>query len=228
VWLSEAPVDWSLEKYEAGKCLRALDQWVIDLLGVSVTLQTLHMDLHEACQSRIIVAKDKAKKTKKKKTENIANVAEAIAKGVEPRIKAKNFPEDFVEGSLDMDVHISRELVKSIQIEHLLDRFDVTFQGQGGTTILDETYVKAVGEGVVRAVLWGRSSFSLSSDRKVMEAAVTDFIGWIADIQKEVGQAIMDSALGTGYEDQLRREVFARLGIHRAVGNKILPSRILI
>ena len=70
----------------------------------------MYSDLHKVCRSRVIVAKDKVKKTKKKKTENIGNVADAISKAIMPKLKSMEFPEDFVgDADLDIDIHISHE-----------------------------------------------------------------------------------------------------------------------
>jgi hypothetical protein len=59
-----------------------------------------------------------------------------------------------------------------------------------------------------------------------MDKAVTDFLAWVSHIEEEIGVAIRDSALGTGYEDALKREVYKRLGIHPLSAVNVLPAQI--
>jgi hypothetical protein len=119
------------------------------------------------CQSRIAVADDKKRKTKKQHSDSIGNVADSIVQA-------------------------------------------------------------PVAEAIVRALLWGRSQFSVSTDRKAMDQAVSKFLAWVSQIEKEIETAITESALGTGYEDVLKQEVYNRLGIHRLSGAKILPAQITL
>ncbi len=214
VWSNESPVDWSQEKFKVGKHLEALDKWVLQTSGSKVTTAVLYNDLHEACLARVGLAKDKVKKTNKKKTDNIGNVAESISSAIIPKVKSKNFPEDFIDGELDIDFHISRELLKRIQLAPLLDEVELRFTGENGKTLIDTSYPQAQAESIVRAVLWGRSSFQLSTNRKAMQNGLTEFLRWVKDLNVEINQAIADSALGTGYEAQLRVEVLRQLGIH--------------
>ena len=95
-------------------------------------------------------------------------MADAIAKAIAHRVKARSFPEDFIDGSPDIDFHVTRELVKAIEVAHFLDQVDVTFLGDGGKTISEGTYPLPIADAIVRAVLWGRSFFRLSSDRDAM------------------------------------------------------------
>jgi hypothetical protein len=176
--------------------------------------------------ARVGLAKDKVKKTKKSKTENIGNVADSIAAAIAPRVKSKSFPEQFIEGPLDVDFAVSRELIRSIQHAPLMGQWDVIFLGEGRKKVLEETYAQDQAETIMRAVCWGRSSFQFSSDRDVMHSALTAFLAWATEIQGAIEQAIADSALGTGYEVQLRQEVFRRLGIHEAAVLPLLPRTI--
>lgn len=226
VWLKESPVDWSQGKAMVGKHLEALDEWMLQTIGSKVTTTVLYKDLHEACLARVGLAKDKVKKVNKKKTDNIGNVAESIAATILPKMKSKNFPEDFIDGELDMDFQISRELVKAIQLAPLLDQMDLLFLGDNEKVITEVSHPQAQAESIARAVLWGRSSFQLSSHRNAMQKGLTEFLRWVKSLDKEINQAIADSALGTGYEIQLRVEVLRRLGIH-PVGMEVnLPATI--
>ena len=83
-----------------------------------------------------------------------------------------------------------------------------------------------VAEAIVRAILLGRSTFSVSTDRKAMDVAVNDFLDWVSQTEKNIEAAITDSAFGTGYEEALKREVYLRLGIHPLISAALLPARI--
>ena len=81
VWAKESPIDWSAPGAHPGPNLRALDQWIIDVSARKVKLDVVYADINEVCRSRIAVANDKDKKTKKKHTDNIGNVAEFDRQG---------------------------------------------------------------------------------------------------------------------------------------------------
>lgn len=228
VWADETPVDWSKDKVTVGKKLQALDQWFIELVGTSVNVERLYQDLHEACLARVGLAKDKVKKVNKKKTDNIGNVADNISAVVGSRIKSKSFPENFIDGELDINFDVSRELVRGIQISPLLGELDLMFTGENGKKVVDVTYPQAQAEAIVRAVLWGRSSFQLTSNSRAMDKALNEFLVWASDIDNTISRAIADSALGTGYEDVLRLEVFKRLGLHPAALERNLPTSITL
>jgi hypothetical protein len=226
VWEKENPVDWSQDSYAVGKKQAALDQWIIERVTDKVTTERLYSDLHEACLARVGLAKDKLKKVNKRKTDNIGNVADSIAAVIAPRVKSKSFPEQFIDGPLDVDFTVSRELIRSVQHAPLMGQWDVIFLGEGRKKILEETYAQEQAETIMRAVCWGRSTFQFSSDRDVMHSALTAFLAWATEIEQAIEQAIADSALGTGYEVQLRSEVMRRLGIHEAAALPVLPRTI--
>lgn len=229
VWKSESPLEWSVEGTSPGNALQELDDWLLKKCQCDVSVNTLYADLHTVCLSRILVAKDRVKKTKKRKVDSIVSVAESIAKTVEPRIQARNFPEDFANGAnLDIDFTFERRSISRITISQFLDRHEIAVIAKTGQTIYEANFVQPVAEAIVRSLLWGRSIFSVSSDREAMDAAVSRFIAWSTDIEREIIRLIMESALGTGYEDALKAEVFARLRIHPMAGAKQLPTEITL
>ncbi|MGI0133413.1 MAG: hypothetical protein ACREBW_00430, partial [Candidatus Micrarchaeaceae archaeon] len=99
VWNDSAPVDWSDESALPGKALKKLDEWLLKKSKRNVSVDTLYNDLKAVCFSRVSIAKDKAKKVKKRKADSIGSVAESIAKAVAPKLEARNFPEDFANGA---------------------------------------------------------------------------------------------------------------------------------
>lgn len=227
VWKHERPIGWSMGVAGPGPRLQALDQWVLDAAGRKVPLKTMYRDVGEACRSRVAIAKDRARRTKKKRTENIGNVAESVVSDVLPKSKLKNFPDDFVRGaSLDISFDVDRTSLKRIHISRLLDHWDLTLISESGTKIYEGSHPSSIAEAIVRALMWGRSVFAVGSDRPSMEQAVTRFLDWVSGIEREIDAAIANSALGTGYEDALKKEIYARLGIHPLSAAKTLPSEI--
>ena len=197
------------------------------MAGCNVELQTVYSDMNDVCQSRIFVANDKTKKTKKKHTDNIASVAESIVKAIMPKIQLRNFPDDFM-GETVADIRFSflRGSVTQINITQLFDQYDIEVITGKNTTAYEGAFARPVAEAIVRSILWGRTEFSVSSDPIAMGAAVRQFVAWVSQIDRAIAIAISESSLGTGYEDTLRRDVFQRLGIHPLSGAKELPSQV--
>jgi hypothetical protein len=228
VWAKENPLDWSIPGSRPGSNLRALDQWIIDITGRNLKLDVVYDDIYDVCQARIAVANDKVKKTKKKHTDNIGNVAESIAQAIMPKMQIQNFPEDFLIGvPLDIDFNVDRRTFKLINISRLLGSCDIELVTNDGNKVYEATHPASVAEAIVRSLLWGRSIFSVSSNPKAMDHALTQFLKWIAQIEKDIAMAISESALGTGYEDALKREIYTRLGIHPLSGATTLPAQIV-
>src|SRR2546430_10811492 len=150
--------------------LCALDEWVLKTAGSSVTVDQLYEDLHATCTARIIVADDKKRKTKKRQSDSIGNVAASIVQSIEPKLKTKNFPDDFADGAtLDLPLLFDRNSLRSISIGHLLDSYDIEVHTKAGAVAYSGTHTRPVAEAIVRALLLGRSTFSVSTDRKAMD-----------------------------------------------------------
>ncbi len=90
------------------------------------------------------------------------------------------------------------------------------------------SHPRSVAETIVRSVLLSRESFQVPENRDEAEAAVAAFLLWFDDIRAKLDHEIVESALGTGYEDLLRAQVYQRLGIHPLVGERVLPHQINI
>lgn len=229
VWEYENTVDWSAEDCMPQEALQELDKWLLMKCAREVPLQRLYEDLRSVCRSRIAVARDKVKKIKKRQADSIGSVAESIAKAILPKMETRNFPEDFIKNAhSDMSFSFERRSISRITIAQLLNYYDISVMTKSGETVYESSFVQPIAEGIIRALLWGRSTFSVSGDRGAMSAAVADFIIWVASIERDIDKRITDSALGTGYEAALKVEVLSRLGIHPMAGAKVLPDEILI
>jgi hypothetical protein len=226
VWDHEQPIDW-LADPKPGPKLQALDNWLLDLSGGRLTSHTLYADLAAACAARIAVAQDKSRTTKKKQIDNLTNVANGIADQVRLLLSSRQFPDNFViDDPITTPFTINRKALRHIKIRPFLDQTTLTLTAETGKPILHGTYSKAVAEAVVRAVLIGRSSFEIPTERKAAEELVTGFLVWFDDIRRRVQVAINESAFGTGYEERLTMEVYRRLGISPLVGERTLPANI--
>jgi hypothetical protein len=229
VWKEETPLDWSSENCRPGPKLRALDEWIVRAAHRNVLIDRMYDDIRATCRSRIAVADDKKRKTKKRQSDSIGSVADSIVEAVSPKLQTKTFPDDFVDGvKLELPLIFDRANLKEITIGHLLDSYDVEVHTRSGAMAYQATHSRPVAEAIVRALLWGRSQFSVSTDRKTMDQAVNQFIAWVSEAEKEIEIAIAESAMGTGYEDILKQEIYKRLGIHRLSGAKVLPPRITL
>ncbi len=227
VWDKENPIDWASDNWSPGKSLRTLDEWVLKTAGRDVSVDQMYEDIRSTCKSRISVAEDKKKKTKKQQSDSIGNVADSIVHAIEPKLKTKNFPDDFAVGAkLDLPLIFDRSNLKEISIGHLLDSYDIEVRAKGGEVVYAATHPRPVAEAIIRAILLGRSTFSVSTDRKTMDDAVNDFLKWVSEAEQDIQMAIAESAFGTGYEDILKKEIYTRLGIHPLTGVATLPFLI--
>lgn len=227
VWDKETPIDWVSDGWKPGKRLRSLDEWILKAADREVSPEQMYEDIRSTCQSRISVADDKKKKTKKQHSDSIGNVADSIVRAIEPKLKTKNFPDDFANGAkLDLPLVFDRTGLTEISVGHLLDSYDIEIRARGGQTVYAATHPRPVAEAIIRAILLGRSTFSVSTDRKAMDQALNGFLKWMSDAEQEIDTAINESAFGTGYEDNLKKEIYSRLGIHPLTGVATLPFLI--
>lgn len=227
VWSELPPLDWDFDERQPGANLRELDAWTLRKAGRDLSVERMYSDIRATCQARISVAQDKKKKIKKRESDSIGSVADSIVRAIEPKLKMKLFPEDFADGArLDLPLVFDRASLKEISVSRLLDIYDVEVYAQNGTKAYSGNHPRPVAEAIIRALLMGRSTFSVSTDRKSMDDAVNRFLAWFRETDEDIAIAIAESALGTGYEDALRKEIYSRLGIHPFSGAESIPEHI--
>jgi hypothetical protein len=226
VWSSEKPPDWAAEGTQPGPKLRTLDEWLLSRAGVSLTVDQVYSDLRATCAARIAVAQDKVKTTKKQKTDSVSSVARGIAEPIALFLNSRQFPEDFGTPSETIPVHLARGALRQIRIHSFFDNADITLTGEGGHTLLEGSYDASVAEAIARAVLLGRQAFQAPAKRADAQACLSEFLAWFQQIRTRLDEAIAESALGTGYEDQLRAQVYQTLRIHPLAGEPTLPALI--
>ncbi len=193
-----------------------------------MSVHAIYRDLAEVCRLRVSVARDKTKVTKKSQSESLSRVAMSVAKSVRGLLELKRFPEDFME-SQDSDalsLMIPGGHLRQIDIYRLMDMAELRLVGDDGNVIYEDSIPWSVGEVIVRACLLGRREFTVSSNERVAERALREFHDWFREIDARLKTAIVESSLGTGYEDKLTQEVYRLLGLHPEVGESVL-SRLI-
>jgi len=226
VWDNESPIDW-LRKPKPGRHLRALDKWLLDYAKSNLTLEQLYSDLEATCQARSVVANDKVRTSKKQKVESVGSVAEGIVESIRQLINSRQFPESFLGADGEGEtISLGASEIRKITISPLLNEADIAVLGSGNVILYKGAFEAAVSEVIVRSLLLGRENFPIPRDGKIAARAVSEFLTWFDDIRGKLDTAINESALGTGYEDLLRAEVYERLGINPQVGVKVLPHEI--
>ncbi|HEY0307839.1 MAG TPA: hypothetical protein VGB94_06750 [Acidobacteriaceae bacterium] len=230
VWDNETPLNWT-DAPKAGKHLRTLDKWLLARAGNPITLETLYRDLGSVCAERILVASDKTRTTKKHKNESIASVAKSIAETIARLLESRRFPEDFGALGIGHDavsITAPREAIRKIELHPFMHTAELTLRGDGREPLFQVSLDMNVAEAIVRALLAGRSTFVITNDAKIAGVAVSEYLTWLANIEKKLEEGITNSALGTGYEEQLTAEVFKLLGINPLLTAKTLPLSITL
>jgi len=230
VWDNEVPLNWT-NAPKPGKHLQALDKWLLARAGNAIPLETLYRDLSSVCAERILVASDKTRTTKKHKNESITSVAKSIAETIARLLESRRFPEDFGALGIGHDavsITAPRESIRKIELHPFMHTAELTLRGEGKEPLFQASLEMNVAEAIVRALLAGRGSFVITNDAKVAGAAVGEYLNWFANIERKLEEGITNSALGTGYEDQLTAEVFKLLGINPLLTAKTLPQSIVL
>ena len=230
VWENEAPIDWT-NNHKPGKYLRALDKWLLSKVGDPISIETLYSDLSSVCGQRILVAKDKTKTTKKHKSDSISSVAKSISETIARLLESRRFPEDFCPAGIGQDVvsiDIADDSLRKIELHPFMHTAELTLSGDNPTPLFHADLDMSVAEAIVRALLAGRRSFSISNDAKVTESGVDAYLKWFSGIQEKLEDGIGNSALGTGYEEQLTTEVFRLLELHPLLAAKTFPLLIVL
>jgi hypothetical protein len=121
---------------------------------------------------------------------------------------------------------VARSALRQIKIHAFFDTAEITFTADGGSPLLQGNYDAPVAEAIVRAVLLGRQTFQAPARKQDAQVCLSQFLTWFHQIRTRLDEAIAESAIGTGYEDQLRAKVYEILRIHPAAGAPTLPPLI--
>ena len=228
VWENEEPIDWLDAKAAPSQYLRRLDEWFLRKAEKSMSVDVIYRDLAEVCGVRVSIARDKTRVTRKSQSESIRLVAMGVAESVRRLLELKRFPEDFMEiqDSDAISLVIAQGSLRQIDIYRLMDMAELRLAGGDGEVIYEASIPWPVAEVIVRACLLGRRGFTVSSNGRVAERALREFHDWFREIDARLKKSIADSSIGTGYEEQLTREVYRLLGLHPAVGEMLL-SRLI-
>lgn len=228
VWKMGKPIDWAKPSTIPDPHIQALDKWILARTGTNnVKLEQIYNDLRATCKSRVLVAQDKVKTSQKLKSDNVASVAQGVADNLTGLLNTKRFPEDFSLASwTTTPVHIPRGKLRQITIAPFINQAEIQFIGEGGKILLKETYPLAVAETIIRAALAGRENFDIPIEPENAQSAIAEFLKWFAQISERMSKAVGESAVGTGYEEAVRDQVYRCLRIHPSVATPTLPLEI--
>ncbi len=228
VWERAKPVNWSTTT-APDSWLRQLDEWLLALLGMPVTLQQLYTDMCEACRSRIAVAGDKDRTARKKRADDIDSVADGISSSFRKLIEAKRFPEGFFKGSdAAIAINLPANETLGVRAERLLGDCHLEIQGGSGQVLIESHFPGPVADLMLQALMLGRRSFHAPSSGRVAAEVLEEFYLWFGEIHKRIRKAVNDSSVGTGFEDVLEKAIWTRLGLHSKAGRGDPPRRITL
>lgn len=225
VWKSSSPMDWTSSNKPSSD-LTALDEFVLQQIGASVSTDELYRDLSAAVMSRYKLAQDKTGKQTKKHSESVASVAISVSDKLRPILEAKLFPEGFIRDDAIMD-HLDIQGMKwhYIELHPLMGQTDVWIESSDGEKT-QQIWPSGIAEIVVRAILLGRTKFDFPTDTKLVTLVLDEMRAWINTIHETLEESITASSAGSGYEDVVRAAVLATLGVHPAVFENTLPKHI--
>lgn len=226
VWKSSKPIDWTSSD-KPNNHLIALDEFVLQQLGISVSTNELYLDLSSAVASRYCLAKDKTGKQTKRRSESVASVAASVSNKLRPALEAKLFPEGFIRDDAAKDhFDILGMKWRTIELHPMMGQTEVWLESVEGERT-QQTWPSEVAEIIVRAILLGRTNFDFPTDQSLAKSVLVEMLSWMNTLQDMLGEAIADSAAGSGYEDAVRADTLTNLGVHQAVLEKTLPLRIV-
>jgi hypothetical protein len=223
VWAKENPIDWG-EQTRSGKAMQNLDTWLLKVLHPETTIDTIYKDLHQTCRARLDMAKRHREAPKRAISQDVQSVADAIAKSIRPVIDAYRFPESFYPEDSQKVAYQFDAKDLSIQVSPFLSMSHVTILDNSGIVLLDKDYPKAVSEVLIRALLIGRRNVSIPTEATIASKVLDGFFEWFSEIRSRIDEGWRNSALGTRFEDELRRAVYAQLKIHPNVDSQKLEG----
>ncbi len=214
VWENEVPLNWK-KSDTPGKHMQALDQFLLKKMGNPVTIEKIYYDLAETCRSRSSVANNKTKTQVKKVTEDVDEVAGAIAESVFPFLNSRRFPEAFLPpNTSSVRIELPQEGMLKISCHPMLAVADLLVADDTGKLLLEQRYGICTAQVFVKAILLGRRDFLLPTDDQVAGKVMKEFDAWFPTVLKLIDERCKQSAVGTKYEEPLYKAVLNKLKLH--------------
>jgi hypothetical protein len=91
-----------------------------------------------------------------------------------------------------------------------------------GDMLFEHQLDRNVAQVINKALLLGRREFTAPQQPAVATLVLKEFDQWFGKIQEMIEEGCRSSALGTSYEDYVRKAVFQLLGVHPQVEEKEL------
>ena len=228
VWQTSTPIDWA-QNPNPSKELKALDKWLIARLNTDVSCRQIYKDLGDVSRARVQVARERSKSKKAAAEKDVSGLAEAICAKIRPLLEAESFPDGQLDGNQPATVFsLEGHETLHINFDPFLSNVDIRITDKSGDVVLEGTHPKPIAELIVRALLIGRREFSVPTDERFAETLNQSFNNWFAGIELAIEKQIMQSAMGTAFEDDVRAKVLSRLRIDSNAGEKIIPRSISI
>lgn len=226
VFKSSSPQDWALDSAPAQE-LCALDAHVLKCVNPVVTTTTLYEDLRSAVQSRLRMSASRSINRKRTQTENVAGLADEIAKRLRELIEIKPFPEGFVDGGAPTEsIDLRGSPVIMLECHPMMGQAELVITQADGSSSLHVP--EAVAELITRTVLFGRRQFiyplSAEDARQTTENAAL----WVGSVKNRLDKAVAESAAGSGYESELAARVLQILGINQQAFLVSFPRKITL
>lgn len=227
-WENAIPTDFSRMTPPISQ-VKALDAYILKRIGNPVSLEQLYGDLRETAAIRL--KKTKVRKASHKSSEkaDIKQVAESIASSVRHILDAHRFPEDFLPaGSRTQTFKVPHDRELIVVLDRFMNFCRLCITDSHGSEYLDNTHPAPLGELTMKALMLGRREFPVPIKPEIADSALTRLSGWMDELREEIRKAVLLSALGTKFEEQLEAAVLLELGIMPVVYSDQIWGRYLL
>jgi hypothetical protein len=213
VWDNEAPVDFG-SKDAPGKHLRALDVFVLGALQSSVSVDSVHASIRDAVRSRGEKAKSRQSTARKTESDNVDLVVQNIVGTLLPLFQSRQFPESYLDGNEPKQrISIPSGIDVTVHADQFLTEAHVSVLASDKAPLWEATLGHTQAEVVVRALQLGRREFAIPDSEVVAARVLSEHARSFAELLKQLGQLVQESALGTSYESEVRVMCLRALGI---------------
>jgi hypothetical protein len=221
VWKEGEPNDWSAQ--QPPKAVQMLDAWLLTRCEKLELQPSVYADLIATCSSRVGVAKDKGKKTRRSTGADLMAVANGIVDNVRPFVESRQFPESFCAKGDKMTPFTLPPYV-ALEVHPMMQDSVLVMRTAQGKTLSEIQCPRPVADVIVRALMLGRRHFSVPESPECALHVLEGFGPWINDIQDRIEEGCRISAVGTKYEAEVRQTVFTKLGIDSKISTHDLSG----
>jgi hypothetical protein len=211
VWSNTIPFDWAAPEEPPAE-VQALDDWLLSQMHSTVSVARLYADIAATLRSRLTLAEDKGEQTHKAEQVNIHTVSSGIAEDVRPLLESVQFPESFIDHSVQMlPFNFGRRPALEVECHPMMDQALLVVKSESGEILLHGQYARSIAQTILKALLLGRRVFSSPNEVSAAEVALQQFQNWFAKVSERISAGCAASAVGTSYEQQVYGAVLNEL-----------------